>query len=125
VTAEELRAELAAAEAALVRPSSSGDPALARLGPVALRQHHARTDRDLERYTAAVARVEALRHRLALAVERERVPLTAVDVAGAREVRTRSGWWRVVRVNARSVSVESGFSWVDRVPFGRVLEVRR
>jgi hypothetical protein len=125
VTAEELRAELATAEAALTCPSSSGDPALARLGPVALRQHHARTDRDLERYTAAVARVEALRHRLALAVERERVPLTVVDVAGAREVRTRSGWWRVVRVNARSVSVESGHSWVDRVPFGRVLEVRR
>jgi len=56
--------------------------------------------------------------------ERDRVRLGAVDVAGAKYVRTVTGWRKVVRVSAKSVSVESGYSWVDRIPLGQILEAR-
>lgn len=51
--------------------------------------------------------------------------LTREDVVGAVVVRTAGGWHQVVRVNARTVSVTTGYSWVDRYPFDRLLEVRR
>lgn len=50
--------------------------------------------------------------------------LTREDVVGAVVVRTAGGWHKVVRVNARTVSVATGYSWVDRYPFDRLLEVR-
>lgn len=56
--------------------------------------------------------------------ERDRVRLGAVDVAGAKYVRTVTGWRKVVRVSAKSVSVESGYSWVDRIPLGQIFEAR-
>lgn len=30
---------------------------------------------------------------------------------------------RVVRVNAKSVSVETGYSWVDRIPYDEIIDV--
>ena len=65
-----------------------------------------------------VARVKAARE-----AELLRVRLTREDIVGARAVRTVRGWQAVVRVNAKSVSVHTGYSWVDRVPFDDVLEV--
>lgn len=56
--------------------------------------------------------------------ERDRVRFTHEDVVGARAVRTVTGWRRVVRVNGKSVSVDSGYSWVDRIEFGSILEVK-
>ena len=67
-----------------------------------------------------VARVKAARE-----AELARVLLTREDIVGARAVRTVRGWHAVVRVNAKSVSVHTGYSWVDRVPFEDVLEVRK
>ena len=52
-----------------------------------------------------------------------RVRLTREEIVGARAVRTKGGWQAVVRVNAKSVSVHTGYSWVDRVLFEDVLEV--
>jgi hypothetical protein len=57
--------------------------------------------------------------------EVERVKLTREDIVGAVFVRTEFGWKRVRRVNAVTVSVESGYSWADKVPFDKVLEVRK
>jgi hypothetical protein len=57
--------------------------------------------------------------------EAERVKLTREDVLGAVAVRTQFGWKRVRRVNAVTVSVDSGYSWADKVPFDKVLEVRK
>lgn len=57
--------------------------------------------------------------------EAERVRFTAADLEGAKFVRTRTGWHEVVRVNAKTVSVASGYSWADRIDVGAVLEVRR
>jgi len=67
-----------------------------------------------------VARVKARRD-----AELVRVRLTREEIVGAVAVRTRFGWHAVVRVNAKSVSVHTGYSWVDRVLFEDVLEVRK
>lgn len=56
--------------------------------------------------------------------EKARPKLTAEDVKGARFVRTDIGWHKVVRVNAKSVTVETAYSWTDRYPLAKVLEVR-
>ena len=54
------------------------------------------------------ARIDAARK-----VEAERVRLTAEDVKGARFIRDQFGWHKVVRVSAKSVTVETGYSWTD------------
>lgn len=51
-------------------------------------------------------------------------PLTHEQIKGARFVRTDVGWHKVVRVNAKSVTVETAYSWTDRYPLSKVLEVR-
>lgn len=40
-------------------------------------------------------------------------------------VRDRHGWHRVVRVNAKSVTVATGYSWDDRIPHSKVVETRQ
>ena len=110
-TAAELRAELARAQRHLeaATPAMDGDPALARLGPVALRQHHARTDTQLDRYGNALAAVRRAEDRLARAEAREaeaaRPRLRQRDVWGARGGRTRHGGHKGGRVNGGSVTV--------------------
>jgi hypothetical protein len=69
--------------------------------------------------------VSVLESRLAYAVaEAGRVRLTRGDIVGAQFIRTELGWAKVRRVNAKSVSVDSGYSWADLIPFDKVLEVR-
>jgi hypothetical protein len=58
------------------------------------------------------------------ASEASRVRFTAQDLAGATHVRTLLGWHRVVRVNGKSVTVETPYSWTDRVPVEKILEHR-
>lgn len=65
------------------------------------------------------ARVAAVRQ-----AEADRVRLTADDVRGARFVRDQFGWHKVIRVNAKSVTVETPYSWTDRLALDKVLEVR-
>jgi hypothetical protein len=76
-------------------------------------------------YAEAEKRVAVLEARLVAAVkDAARRRFTREDLLGVTHVRIRSGWTTVVRVNVRTVSVESGYSWVDRVPFDDVLDVR-
>lgn len=56
--------------------------------------------------------------------EAERKRLTRDEILGAQFVRTALGWKRVRKVNAVTVSVDSGYSWADKVPFDKVLDVR-
>lgn len=56
--------------------------------------------------------------------ERDRTRLTRDDIAGATHVRISRSWHKVVRVNQTTVSVDSGYSWVDRYTFDKVLEAR-
>jgi alkylated DNA nucleotide flippase Atl1 len=126
---DEVRAALAEAVARRDScvPKDAGDPAVARLGGAALRQHHAGTDAALRRYVEADAAVDALTMRLARseADEKEaaRVRLTRRDVVGATAVRDRFGWHRVVRVNARTVTVATPYSWTERIEIDAVLQV--
>lgn len=56
--------------------------------------------------------------------EASRVLLTRADLVGATHVRTQYGWHKVARLNPTTVAVETGYSWTDRYPFDKVLEVR-
>ena len=63
----------------------------------------------------------AERRRCARQAEAARVRFTAFDLSGATHVRTDVGWHRVVRVNSKSVTVETPYSWTDLIPIERVL----
>lgn len=56
------------------------------------------------------------------AQEDARVRYTRDDLIGATAVRTRLYGWRLVRtVNAKTISIDSGYSWADKVKFEDVL----
>jgi|GEM_PF-4584149 len=57
--------------------------------------------------------------------ETDRVKITRDDLAGARIVRDQFGWHRVRRVNAKTVSVDSGYSWADLIPLEKILDYRK
>jgi hypothetical protein len=52
------------------------------------------------------------------------VPFTEDQYRAATIVRTKLGWHRVVNVSAKSVTVETGYSWNDRISRSKVIEVR-
>lgn len=52
------------------------------------------------------------------------IPFTPEELKAARAIRTDVGWHRVVKVNAKSVTVATGYSWNDRYTLEKVLEVR-
>lgn len=53
------------------------------------------------------------------------VPFTSEELKAATHVRTMFGWHRIARVSAKSVSVETGYSWTDRYTLDKILEVRK
>lgn len=125
---EALRAEWAAAVARRdAAAADDRDPAMARVSGALLGKLGRDTDRALARYTAADRNVQALQSKVARAEydqrEAKRVRLTRDDIGGAALVRTRHGWYGVVRVNAKTVTVATGYSWTDRIDFNDVLEV--
>lgn len=92
----------------------------ARLAEAAIRE-------ELQRQAdAESARQDELRaaRKVVRDAESARVRLTAEDVRGSRFVRDSIGWHRVVRVSAKSVTVETSYSWTDRIALDKVLEVR-
>ena len=83
-------------------------------------------DREAAAYAehaAATAAWRVAESRIAALAEREAAADLVVPT-DARLVRDSLGWHRVIRVNAKSVSVESGYSWTDRIPLANVLEAR-
>lgn len=66
-------------------------------------------------YAASVAKFDA---------RNKATPFTEDEYKAARAVRDMLGWHKVVRVNAKSVTVETGYSWTDRIDRAKVLEVR-
>jgi hypothetical protein len=56
--------------------------------------------------------------------EAARVRLTAADLKDAQMVKSSTGWHKVVRVNAKTVTVETGYPWTDRLAIDKVLEIR-
>ena len=76
-------------------------------------------ERD-EHHAAGVARRAAERE-----AERARAKFTAADLVDAEFVRDSSGWHRVVRVNAKTITVATAYTWTDRVPIDQVREYRK
>lgn len=59
-----------------------------------------------------------------LQAEQQRTRFTRADLLGATHVRTRYGWHEVVKVNAKSVTVATAYSWTDLVALDKILEIR-
>lgn len=90
----------------------------ARLAETAIRE-------EKERQAAeATARQDELKEQRKVAREAEvaRIKFAAFDLMGASHVRDATGWHRVMRVNAKSVTVETPHSWTERIPLERVLQ---
>ncbi|ROR91725.1 hypothetical protein [Nocardioides aurantiacus] len=92
-------------------------------------------DREIDRHLAEQAREGRKQARLDIAqrkadreaekaAEAARVKFTAADLADAIAVRDRWGWHRVARVSAKSVTVETAYSWTERIPLANVLEAK-
>ena len=69
--------------------------------------------RELEERRAATKAAHAL------------IPFTEEELQAAAFIRDARGiWHRVVKVNAKSVTVSTGYSWTERIPRDRIREVR-
>ena len=56
--------------------------------------------------------------------EAARVRYTRDDLLNAVVVADRSGWHKVLSVNRKTVTVETEYSWTDRIPFGRITDFK-
>jgi hypothetical protein len=56
--------------------------------------------------------------------ERDRVRFTRADLIGMTHVKVSRSWYKVARLNAKTVSVETGYSWVDRYEFDKILDAK-
>ena len=72
---------------------------------------------------AADAAAERAQARAEYAERTKPVPFTVEQLRAATHVRTATGWHKVVRVSAKSVTVETGYSWTDRYVLANVLQV--
>lgn len=75
---------------------------------------------EAEESEATRARISAARQ-----AEKDRPRLTRADLEGATLIRTSSGWHRVVRINAQTVTVETPWSWTDRIAHDHIHEARK
>lgn len=73
---------------------------------------------------AADAAAERAAARAEYAERNKPIPYTLDELRAATHIRTATGWHKVVRVSAKSVTVETGYSWTDRHPLQRIIEVR-
>ena len=84
---------------------------------------YARESAAYAEHAAATELLHAAEFRIAALAEKEAAADLVVPT-DARLVRDSYGWHRVIRVNTKSVSVETGYSWTDRIPLANVLEAR-
>ena len=92
----------------------------------AYRARAAATERSIDAAlaeTKAAKEVEAAERSAADADRTKAVPFTPDELKAAQAIRTAIGWHRVVRVNAKSVTVETGYSWHDRYTLDKILQV--
>lgn len=95
--------------------------------PRQARRHAADIERTIDNAKAAVAAQQEAERQQAKAKYAERtkhVPFTPEELKAARVVRTSSGWHRVVKVSAKSVTVATPYSWTDRYTLAKILEVK-
>lgn len=94
----------------------------------AARQVRSALDSSYRAWKDASERIEKWAYRVkrleARVADMERPRLTREDVLGASQIHDGTFWRKVVKVNAKTVSVDSGYSWVDRVPFEEIRDYR-
>ncbi len=90
-----------------------------------------RTDAAIHRTAQCFARVKALEAHLVHLQAQETAaqapapkPVSMGDIWVGMAVKTKSGWFRVVKINRTTVTVDVEPGWDDIVPLSRVLEVR-
>ena len=91
------------------------------------RQEAAALDRTIDAAVAEVRAHEEAERQAAIARYKALtapVPFTPEELAAALVVRTSTGWHKVVRVNTKSVTVATPYSWTDRYPIDKILEVK-
>ena len=92
----------------------------------AYRARAAATERSIDAAKAevqAAKEAEDAKNAAAYAERTKPVPFTREELETARAVRTLYGWHRVIRVNAKTVTVNGDFGDY-RVPEKNILEVR-
>lgn len=93
------------------------------------RRMNERMDSGLRRFTEKQREADALESKAHLAEgrakEAARVRLTHEDIKGATHIQDQFGWHEVVRVNAKSVTVKTPYSWTDSIPHEKVRKVLR
>jgi hypothetical protein len=82
----------------------------------------AAASRELTEQEALVGRLE---RQLEQAEADAKAPCDLSSLAPGSYVRDRWGWHRVVRVSKKSVSVETGYTWTDRIALDRLIEIRQ
>lgn len=98
-----------------------------RSTPRQKRQHAAGIERTVDQAVAAVKAEQDAEREAAKARYDERhkpVPFSTEELYEARAIRTNTGWHKVVTINRKTVSVETGYSWTDRIAIDKILEVR-
>ena len=94
------------------------------------KQHGQRVDANVRRAAQLADRVQRAERALAAAREQGDRPtstpaaVTPERLANAKFVKTRYGWYEVVKVNKSSVKVRAAPGMDDRIPIGRITEVR-
>lgn len=146
MTVDELRGKLAYAQKCLDAANEAMDVANKRTeaaqemgggipgfggsgNQLAAKQVRGAMDSAHRQWKEAAERVEKWAHRVRRLeirnAEIERPRITREEVLGSSFIHDGTMWRRVVKVNAKTVSVYTGYSWVDRVPFEKIREVRK
>ena len=121
---ENLEAELASLEAEIAADFG------AQIGGGSLRTkaHGQRVHAHIRRAGERQSRIEQLRRQISglriQAQENARGPVTLEAIKTASLVRTKYGWYEVVKVNAKSVKVVAERGMDDLIPFKKIIEVR-
>jgi hypothetical protein len=90
--------------------------------------HVVRMDAALRRAGQAGRTIERLEREIEglhrKATQPEPVPPDLDRLPFAQYIRTQVGWYRVVRVNRKTVKVVVDPGWDDLIPIGRIIEIR-
>ena len=88
----------------------------------AYRARAAATERSIDQAKAG-EEAELAERIAAYASKYAPVPFTDEELKAARAIRVGHSWYKVMRVNEKSVTVPSGYSWNDRISIDKVDEV--
>lgn len=134
-TIDQLRAEVQDAENTLAAFDAANVPGPTDPGTHSYRKHLTahQADRDITRSLAAYKRQAESRDVLVRRVARTRAalqeaqrpgPVDPATIPGAAFVRDQHGWHQVVKVNTKTVTVKTPYSWTDRIPHGKITAVK-